>query len=282
MKLLYMIKDRILIYALGIPIWLFLIWKGEFYFTLFILICTVLALGEFYSITENNGAQPLRWMGMVSSVFIADYYYRRPDIILHEMQDGVIAIGGIILIIILTCIWELFSEKENPGQNISATLAGILFIPVLLGTAIDLRQFDDWAGTQLTLTLVLAIWACDTVAFILGTLFGTKKIFPSVSPKKSWIGSISGLVASLGVFIAFHNQGWLGDYFSLKDAIVFGIITGFFGQIGDFLESLLKRDAGVKDSGTLLAGHGGVLDRFDSLIFATPLTYLYVHFLMHF
>jgi phosphatidate cytidylyltransferase len=277
-----MIKGRILIYILGIPAWLFLIWKGEFYYTLFILICTVLALGEFYSIIENNGAQPLRWMGMISAVFIADYYYRRPDIILHEMQDGVIAIGGIIVIIILTCIWELFSEKDNPGQNISATLGGILFIPVLLGTAIDLRQFDDWAGTQLTLTLVLAIWACDTVAFILGTLFGTKKIFPSVSPKKSWIGSISGLVASLGVFITFHNQGWLGDYFSLKDAIVFGIITGFFGQIGDFLESSLKRDAGVKDSGTLLAGHGGVLDRFDSLIFATPLAYLYVHFLMHF
>jgi len=282
MKLLSLIKDRILIYALGIPAWLFLIWKGELYFTMFILICTVLALGEFYSITEQNGAQPLRWMGMVSSVFIADYYSRRPDIILHEMQDGVIAIGGIILIILLTCIWELFSEKENPGQNISATLAGILFIPVLLGTAIDLRQFDDWAGTQLTLTLVLAIWACDTIAFILGTLFGTKKIFPSVSPKKSWIGSISGFIAALGVFITFHRQGWLGDYFSLKDAIVFGVITGFFGQIGDFLESLLKRDAGIKDSGTLLAGHGGVLDRFDSLIFATPLTYLYIHFFMHF
>ena len=282
MNLLNMIKGRILIYILGIPAWLFLIWKGEFYYTLFILICTVLALGEFYSIIENNGAQPLRWMGMISAVFIADYYYRRPDIILHEMQDGVIAIGGIIVIIILTCIWELFSEKDNPGQNISATLGGILFIPVLLGTAIDLRQFDDWAGTQLTLTLVLAVWACDTVAFFLGTLFGTKKIFPSVSPKKSWIGSISGFIASLGVFIAFHKQGWLGDYFSLKDAIVFGIITGFFGQIGDFLESLLKRDAGVKDSGTLLAGHGGVLDRFDSLIFATPLAYLYVHFLMHF
>ena len=281
MKLLSLIKDRILIYALGIPAWLFLIWKGEIYFTVFILICTVLALGEFYSITEKNGAQPLRWMGMVSSVFIADYYSRRPDIILHEMQDGVIAIGGMILIIILVCIWELFSKKENPGQNISATLAGILFIPVLLGTAIDLRQFDDWAGTQLTLTLVLAIWACDTVAFILGTLFGTKKIFPSVSPKKSWIGSISGFTASLGVCIAFHKQGWLGDYFSLKDAIVFGVITGFFGQMGDFFESLLKRDAGIKDSGTLLAGHGGVLDRFDSLIFATPLTYFYVHFLMH-
>ena len=178
-------------------------------------------------------------------------------------------------------IWELFSDKENSGQNISATMAGILFVPILLGTAIDIRQFDSLMGTQLTLALVLSVWACDSAAFIFGTKFGDRKIFPRVSPNKSWVGSIAGLVASLSVFHLFYHQGWLGDYFSRKDAIVFGIITGIFGQIGDFAESLLKRDADVKDSGTLLQGHGGVLDRFDSLIFATPLTYLYVHFLMN-
>ena len=161
-------------------------------------------------------------------------------------------------------------------------MAGILFVPVLLGTAIDIRQFDMVMGTQLTLATVLSVWACDSAAFIFGTKFGTAKIFPRVSPKKSWVGSIAGMIASLGVFHLFYHQGWLGDYFSVRDAVVFGVITGVFGQIGDFAESLLKRDADVKDSGTLLQGHGGVLDRFDSLIFATPVTYLYVHFLMHF
>jgi phosphatidate cytidylyltransferase len=190
-------------------------------------------------------------------------------------------LGGIIVIVLLTVIWELFSDKENSGQNISATMAGILFVPILLGTAIDIRQFDSLMGTQLTLALVLSVWACDSAAFIFGTKFGDTKIFPRVSPNKSWVGSIAGLIASLSVFHLFYHQGWLGDYFSMKDAIVFGIITGVFGQIGDFAESLLKRDADVKDSGTLLQGHGGVLDRFDSLIFATPLTYLYIHFLMH-
>jgi phosphatidate cytidylyltransferase len=270
-----MMKGRNLINAIGIPLWLFLIWKGGLSYSIFILISSVIALGEFYRMMEKKGAQPLRWMGMASTVFIADYYYVQPVITSHEL------LGGVILIIILTCIWELFSKKENPAQNISTTLAGILFISVLLGTAIDIRQFDHVMSTQLTLALILSVWTCDSAAFILGTLFGKKKIFPSVSPKKSWVGSISGVIAAFGVMLTFHYQGWLGDYFSLIDAMIFGCISGIFGQLGDFTESMLKRDAGVKDSGSLLAGHGGVLDRFDSLIFAMPLSYLYIHFLMH-
>ena len=269
-----MMKGRNLINALGIPGWLFLIWKGGLYYTIFILICCVLALGEFYSIMEKKGAKPLRWFGMGATVFIADYYHVQPIATGHQM------LGGIILIIILIMLIELFSNNKNATLNIASTFAGILFVPVLLGTAIDLRQFDLLMNTNLTFALTLSVWACDSSAFIFGTLFGKKKIMPSVSPKKSWVGSISGAITSLLILYVFHNQGLLGDYFSLKDAMVLGLISGVFGQFGDFTESLLKRDVGVKDSGTLLAGHGGVLDRFDSLIFACPITYLYVHFII--
>ena len=269
-----MMKGRNLINALGIPGWLFLIWKGELYYTIFILICCVLALGEFYSIMEKKGAKPLRWFGMGATVFIADYYHVQPIATGHQM------LGGIILVIILIMLIELFSNNKNATLNIASTFAGILFVPVLLGTAIDLRQFDLLMNTNLTFALTLSVWACDSSAFIFGTLFGKKKIMPSVSPKKSWVGSISGALTSLLILYVFHNQGLLGDYFSLKDAMVIGLISGVFGQFGDFTESLLKRDVGVKDSGTLLAGHGGVLDRFDSLIFACPIAYLYVHFII--
>ena len=269
-----MMKGRNLINALGIPGWLFLIWKGELYYTIFILICCVLALGEFYSIMEKKGAKPLRWFGMGATVFIADYYHVQPIATGHQM------LGGIILVIILIMLIELFSNNKNATLNIASTFAGILFVPVLLGTAIDLRQFDLLMNTNLTFALTLSVWACDSSAFIFGTLFGKKKIMPSVSPKKSWVGSISGAITSLLILYVFHNQGLLGDYFSLKDAMVIGLISGVFGQFGDFTESLLKRDVGVKDSGTLLAGHGGVLDRFDSLIFAFPIAYLYVHFII--
>ncbi len=269
-----MMKGRNLINALGIPGWLFLIWKGGLYYTIFILICCVLALGEFYSIMEKKGAKPLRWFGMGATVFIADYYHVQPIATGHQM------LGGIILVIILIMLIELFSNNKNATLNIASTFAGILFVPVLLGTAIDLRQFDLLMNTNLTFALTLSVWACDSSAFIFGTLFGKKKIMPSVSPKKSWVGSISGAITSLLILYVFHNQGLLGDYFSLKDAMVIGLISGVFGQFGDFIESLLKRDVGVKDSGSLLAGHGGVLDRFDSLIFACPIAYLYVHFIV--
>jgi len=269
-------KGRNLVNVLGIPSWLFLIWKGELFYSIFILIVMALSLGEFYSITEKKGAKPMRWMGMVATVFIADYYYVQPVLTAHEF------LGAIILGVMLIFILELFSDRENPGQNIAATFTGVLIIPILLGTAIDIRQFDTLMGTQLTLAMVLSVWACDSAAFIFGVKFGDKKIFPRVSPKKSWVGSTAGLISAVLVFYFFHTNGWLGDYFSQKDALILGLISGVIGQVGDFAESLLKRDADVKDSGTLLQGHGGVLDRFDSLIFATPMTYLYVHFLMHF
>ena len=276
MSFIKMMKGRNLINALGIPGWLFLIWKGELYYTIFIFICCVLALGEFYSIMEKKGAHPLRWFGMGSTVFIADYYHVQPLMTTHKM------LGVVILIILLTLLIELFSKNKNSTLNIASTFAGILIIPVLLGTAIDIRQFDLLMNTNLTFALVLSVWACDSSAFIFGTLFGKKKIMPSVSPKKSWVGSISGSITSLIVLYIFYNQGLLGSFFTFKDAMAIGLISGVFGQLGDFTESLLKRDVGIKDSGTLLAGHGGVLDRFDSLIFACPITYLYIHFVMVF
>ncbi|MEC8900152.1 MAG: phosphatidate cytidylyltransferase, partial [Candidatus Neomarinimicrobiota bacterium] len=127
---------------------------------------------------------------------------------------------------------------------------------------------------------VISVWACDSAAFILGSLWGSSKIFPRISPNKSWFGSLSGLIAAVLVFYAFQYYGVLGDIFTIKNALIMGLISGIIGQIGDYYESMLKRDAGVKDSGTLLRGHGGILDRFDSLIFATPTMFIYIHFII--
>ncbi|MEC9376805.1 MAG: phosphatidate cytidylyltransferase [Candidatus Neomarinimicrobiota bacterium] len=269
-----MMKGRNLVNLIGIPGWLFLIWLGGVYYSIFILVVMGLAIGEYYNLADIKGGKPLRWMGFCSTVFIADYFYNQPELTAYQL------LGCIIIVVILTLVWELFTGSENSSINIAYTLSGILFIPVLLGPAIFIRQFDENMGSQLTLAMVVSVWVCDSAAYIFGSKFGTKKIFPRVSPGKSWVGSVSGAFAAIALFYAFHQQEWLGNVFDLKDAIVFGIITGVFGQLGDFTESLLKRDANVKDSGGLLLGHGGVLDRFDSLIFATPLTYLYLQFII--
>ena len=127
-----------------------------------------------------------------------------------------------------------------------------------------------------TLVMVLSIWICDSAAFYFGSKWGRKKILPTISPKKSWVGFIAGLISSFIVYGVAKYLLFLE--ITGEEMCVLVIITGFFGQVGDFAESLLKRNAGVKDSGTMLLGHGGVLDRFDSLIFASPLTYFYLYF----
>ena len=183
--------------------------------------------------------------------------------------------------IISGMILTVISDIKEPITAISTSIFSTVWIGLFFYSIVNIRLIDE-IGLALTVLMFVSVWICDSAAYIFGKKFGDKKIAPTISPKKTWVGSISGLIAAMAVFLGFHFQDWLGSYFSLKDAIIFGIIAGFFGQLGDLTESLLKRDAGVKDTSTLLAGHGGVLDRFDSLIFATPLAYLYVHFIMHY
>ena len=168
-----LMNGRKLVNALGIPGWLLLIWKGEIFYAAFILVVVVLALGEFYNLTMKKGARPLRWVGMVSSVFIIDYYYVQPSLTSHQI------FGCILLVIIITLIWELFSNKEEPIINILSTIAGIMIIPMLLGTSVDLRQFDTLMNTNITLTLVISIWTCDSAAFLFGSLFLVKQTYPT-------------------------------------------------------------------------------------------------------
>jgi len=135
---------------------------------------------------------------------------------------------------------------------------------------------DYFSGGYLIISIFITIWICDSAAFFLGTAFGKHKLFPRVSPKKSWEGSIAGFIFALLTMIALK---YIILYsFSFVDALITGIIIGSVGQIGDLVESLIKRDAGVKDSSNLIPGHGGIFDRFDSLMLSSPVIYLYLSY----
>ncbi|MEC9307714.1 MAG: phosphatidate cytidylyltransferase, partial [Candidatus Neomarinimicrobiota bacterium] len=171
-----MMKGRNLIILVGIPGWLYLIWLGGYYYTFFILSAIILGLQEFYELAEKKNATPLRFMGFAISVFIADYFHVQPE------MTGFQFIGIFILIILIIFSWQLFRDTENPTENVALTIKGILYIPVMLGTAIAMRQFDQQMDTHITFALVTSVWACDSAAFVLGSLWGSSKIFPRVSP----------------------------------------------------------------------------------------------------
>jgi len=149
-------------------------------------------------------------------------------------------------------------------------LAHVSASPIDQGAIIQTAAF-------FTITMLASIWICDTAAFAVGRKMGKHKIAISISPNKSWEGGIAGLIAA--IFTWQCACAYLSPLheISLSTSIAMGLIAGVFGQVGDFAESLLKRDAGVKDSSSLIPGHGGVLDRLDSILFVSPLAYLYLH-----
>ena len=261
--------NRTLINVIGIPAIFYLLWRGGLGFALFIFLVMIIGLDEFYRMNTNERQSPVKLTGYIFTGLMAAYYFWLPAITLLQ------GLSLLACFIIITLFIEMGRDKLNPTRNMGITVLGIMYIPVLLGSVIALRNLDTVYSTYFTVIMVVAIWTCDSVAYIFGMKWGQKKIFPRVSPNKSWVGSIAGLVSTFIVFYGLRVQGILPDL-TLLDVAVFSIIAGFFGQVGDFAESLLKRDVGVKDSGKLLLGHGGVLDRFDSITFASPLTYAYI------
>ena len=261
--------NRTLINVIGIPAILFLLWRGGPMFALFIFLVMIIGIDEFYRMNTNERQTPVKVSGYILTGLMAAYYFWLPQIMLLE---------GLLLLtcfIIISLFIEMGRDKLNSTRNMGITVLGIMYVPVLLGSVIALRNLDTVYSTYFTVSMVVAIWICDSAAYIFGMKWGQKKIFPRVSPNKSWVGSMAGLVSSFVVFYGLQMWNILPDL-TLLDIAVLSIITGFFGQAGDFAESLLKRDVGVKDSGKLLLGHGGVLDRFDSITFASPLTYAYI------
>ena len=263
-------NNRTIINVIGIPVITYLLWYGGLPFALFILLVMMIAIYEFYQLTTTKDQSPLKIFGYLFTFLLAAYYYMLPTGLYGEPLSYFFSTTIIILF-----LFEMRRNIKNSTKNIAITIFGVLYIPLLLGTIIALRNLDSTHHTNFTICMILSIWMCDSAAYVFGLKWGTKKILPRVSPNKSWVGSIAGLSSTFFIFSIFKEQGFLPNISSI-DVFALALITGFFGQAGDFSESLIKRDLGVKDSGKILLGHGGVLDRFDSIIFSSPLTYTYL------
>jgi len=261
---------RILVSLLAIPIIVFITLYGKLAFLGFALLIGLISYFEFDKLAHHKNADGNLLLGLISvlAILLNAYF----NFIEFEML--------LMIIIPAFLLTNLFRENKSIIANTGATLIGVFYIGLFSGSFIMIREFFPAAnyiyGGYLIISILVSIWVCDSAAYFIGSAYGKHKLFPVVSPNKSWEGAIAGFIFALISMIMLKII--LVGFLNWIDAIVIGIIIGTLGQIGDLVESLFKRDAGVKDSSSLIPGHGGIFDRFDSFLFTSPIIYLYLHF----
>jgi phosphatidate cytidylyltransferase len=247
----------------------------------FLIICMVFAFAamrEFYGMMDKRGFAPLLFYGSYAGLIILVVAFinaRFPWIRIHgHFQDLTyfIIIFGVFLV--------AMSRNSNVRaiSTISSTLFGIFYIAWMFSYVIKIRYLDVQDGPWHLLFLLLVTKATDVFAYCYGTAFGTRKLVPDISPAKTIEGAIAGFFGAVVMAITlkyiFPSELCMFDKF---DVICLGLLLGFFAQVGDIFESIIKRDAGVKDSGSILPGMGGVLDLMDSVLITAPIMYFYVN-----
>ena len=234
-------------------------------FFIFFSLILLAALFEFYTLLIQNGQRCMLYAGMILGWLVGfSFLSNQNHLMLFSM---VISVTGMFII-------KQFSKQpiNLVVEEISNTLFGVLYIGLLLSYVILIRE--DEGGRQLIFMLFLIIWFGDSVAYYIGSFVGKYPLAPSISPNKTIEGALGGLLGSLaGVLLA---QYWLHPNISSLNCIILGLATGIAGQMGDLCESMVKRSLKVKDSGFLVPGHGGLLDRLDSVLFSAPVFY-YIH-----
>ncbi len=310
------LSKRILVAIIAIPVILLLCMAGRYYFFVFIAAASTLALLEYYRLAAAKGASPLMIPGVIAGLAVnTAFYYPGLRTLFGKVtewtgwqlpfptQTQLLMMILIVSVIVITLI-ELFRNRGSSILNLGTTFFGIIYISMFFGTLIGLRevfipmdfplvryfpetggvcnpaivtQIDRWGGYTI-ISILATIWICDTAAYHIGTIAGKHKLFPRVSPNKSWEGAVAGFIAA--ILSALAAKYLVLEYLPVSGAVIIGIIVGIIGQLGDLAESLLKRDAGVKDSSTLLPGHGGIFDRFDSLLLVAPCVYLYIDYIL--
>ncbi len=266
---------RVAVAVVGIPLLLFIILKGGLYFYLFSVVVTVIGQWEMYQLLRQKGSKPMMVAGLFSGQVLLALVYTGPNALLFFV---------LLLFVIFIFGAEMFKNNGSPLINTSATLSGIVYPTFFWGSLLFLREnvatlfAKDYSfGGKFVLLMFVAIWICDTFAYFLGKQFGKHRLFERVSPKKSWEGAVAGLVGALLTYLLVYFLQIIP--ITIYVAIVGGLIVGIVGQFGDLVESWFKRDAKVKDSSNLLPGHGGILDRFDSVMFSS-VAFLALYFIL--
>ena len=251
--------SRILVAVCLLPVVLGAVYLGGWYLFALIAIAALLSLHEYWLMARSLA--PLAPAGYIGAGLA---------LVGAQLSGLSWMVGGALATFAFAFLLKAISEARAAATAaISSTVMGALWIGTGLGFLLLLRDLPTH-GRLALYTLLLAVWAGDTLAYLGGRLLGRHKMAPTTSPGKTWEGFVFGTAATIFVtFVALYKQHFL----SIPQSIVLGAVLAVVGPLGDLFESLLKRDAGVKDSGSLLGGHGGMLDRLDAFFFAAPAAY---------
>jgi phosphatidate cytidylyltransferase len=261
-----MLRKRVITALWGIPLLIAAVWFDEPlpWFTVLAAVWGLLAVLEFYRMVAVSRIRPLTCFGLVwTLLFILHPHFD------YELLVPLLLTSGLVLSLILLVVGR---QKEGAFTSWAWVIAGILYVGWLVSYLVALR-LD--AGRDWLFLALLATFGSDTAAFFVGRALGRHYLAPRISPAKTWEGAIAGLFGAIIISLLFTLPTPLQLPLGYGQVILLGILISVFGQFGDLAESLLKRHTGVKESGNLMTGHGGVLDRMDSVIFAGIVVYFY-------
>lgn len=269
---------RLLTAAVGIPVLYVAIKKGPLWICFVLVsVCAVLAAREACALLTTTARRPLVGLAMAGCVMIALPFLGSKGALPLPLTGLEITPALILVCLTGTVLLGAVLSREDLSLALEAALATlfvIVFVGLPLGYLTGLRAMDDEEmGRDLIVLLLVVVWVGDTAAMYVGRALGRHRLAPRISPGKSIEGAVAGILASMGGALLAHV--WWFRRLPLVHSLVIGLLIGLVGIAGDLSESLLKRAAGAKDSSSILPGHGGMLDRIDSLLFAGPALYYY-------
>lgn len=258
---------RIITGAIGAALLIAVLYAGGWVFGLSVLALGLFAQHEVYGLVERRGVRPYVMVGLLIGALLATRPFL-PDAILLA-----------VVLFAALLAWCPFSRTEQPLLSLGATMLGVVYPTALLVFLTDLRlargpHIGEEEAFALTLAVLVLVWATDILAYFVGSRFGKRLLAPAISPKKTWEGAVGGALASLLVGVILKLT--LLSFVAWPHVLVLALLCGTVSQLGDLAESRFKRAVGAKDSGAILPGHGGVLDRFDGVLLVAPLAYLYL------
>lgn len=262
--------------AIGVT--LVVLWRGGLWLAGLLAVLGVLGTREIYDFARRQGIAPLDMLGYFGAAAIpfaaiwvteTDFFWVGP----------VLALGALWLLAVMVAALFVRGPQQRPLSAIAVTVFGCLYASALLAFIVPIRhgvhsEAHPLASTALVVFPLAITWICDTCAMAVGTVVGGRKLAPVLSPHKTWSGAIGGVVGALLVALAFGPTvlDRLALHLPVTQLLTLGLLIAVAAQVGDVTESLLKREVGLKDSSALIPGHGGMLDRLDSLYFVVPVS----------